>query len=657
MYLRNLGGVLVGGRVLERMRIEIVRSLHSLKYWSAFRAMIIFSVDSSLVILAVYLSFVMRLDSWNISPYSGIFGVLGIGAACISSILGYIFGIYRVTWRHANLSSVIQVAYALLLTSLGMYVIDFIGGASLQMPRSLPPIFWLVSLLLLVSYKFIWRYLARYQSKPKGRPRCMIYGAGQSGQLLAKHLIESNTSPYELVGFIDDDQTLTRRTINGIRVYAGTEGIGETLEKNKIEYVLVAIHSAPGEKLQTILRKVPNMVKTLIMPHLTDSLQSDILQLRPVDIKDLLRRSPKSEEAPLPNEFKGKTILVTGSGGSIGSELCRQILRLSPAEILLLDVCEFNLYKIESELQHVKKSTHITPILTSVVSLKGLRRAFSGYEPDIVIHAAAYKHVPLVEINKEEAILNNVLGTRNILDLVVEFGVEKFMLVSTDKAVNPTNIMGSTKRVCELLVQSYEKNNTNKETKFSIVRFGNVLGSSGSVIPMFMEQIKQGGPLTVTHSEVTRYFMLIEEAVLLILKALSLSKGGETFILDMGKPVRILDMANQLIRLSGKEPGKDISIKITGLRPGEKLYEELLLVGSETHTKFDNLLIARPEKVDAEGVLADVAKMIELAELSNPECIAILRKLALYSSAGADSYVEVASKTPTRETVGTLSYR
>lgn len=611
---------------LSKFKFSLVES----KLWIPTRLAILGGLDSIGCILSLYLTFVMRLESWDIGPYFENFDDISIILVLVCLSVNSFCGIYRTIWRHANLASVARIASSnIFITALFYITIGYLDFSP-ALPRSFPPIFWLVITMSLCMYKFIWKFIANYSQYTKtsqDRPKCLIYGAGESGRLLAKHIIYSSSSPYELAGFLDDDASLKNRKIEGVKVYLGQDNTSNVIEKLGIDIVIIAIHSVEGHTLRRIHNSVPNKTKTLVMPHLTKSIRTDLSELRPINIRDLLRRNTERySNSKINSYFYNRSILVTGAGGSIGSELCRQILSTNPNNLILLDICEYNLYKIESELSEQGSSTNIYPILTSVTSKESLNRVFSKFKPSVVIHAAAYKHVPLVEANQEQGIINNVLGTKNVLDCVISHGCKNFMLVSTDKAVNPTNTMGATKRVCELLVLSYQQKFKSSNIQLSLVRFGNVLGSSGSVVPKFIRQIRKGGPVTVTHKDVTRYFMLIDEAVHLILVSLTISNGGEAFILDMGKPIKILDMAKDLISLSGKKVD-DIGITFSGLRPGEKLYEELLLEGSETITKYENIFVAKSEEINVEQVLSDISTMIDLAKMSNLDYLRYLSNL------------------------------
>ncbi len=410
----------------------------------------------------------------------------------------------------------------------------------------------------------------------------VIYGAGQAGVKIEN---EFRNSVYRVRYFVDDDKILQRRSIDGIKILS-KEKLENKIGPNKMDLLVIAMPSVNKERIKEIYEQLGSNFEAIkILPSLDEILRDKdfATQLKDISVEDLLARHPKDLDKTIIEKFiKDKKVLITGAGGSIGSEIARQCARFGALELILLDHSEFNLYTITEELHDF----NISPVMQSVVNEALLDKTFEKYKPDIVIHAAAYKHVPLVEENISEAILNNVIGTKNTIDMSIKYGVQKFVLISTDKAVRPTNVMGATKRICELYVQNVERNNT----EIVAVRFGNVLGSSGSVIPKFKAQIESGGPITVTHPDITRYFMLIPEACELVLQAASLGRDGEIFILDMGEPIKIVDLAKKMIELSGK---KDIQIKFTGLRAGEKLYEELLIDDSEASTPYNSITVAK----------------------------------------------------------------
>lgn len=427
--------------------------------------------------------------------------------------------------------------------------------------------------------------------------RVLVIGAGTAGLQVVRDELPKMNKDYQIVGIIDDSVSKKHSAIHGIEIVGGREKIVEVCEKEKVDLILFAIANISKEEKAAILNICSNTkAKIKVLPNLREFLLSDVQvkmhNFRDIQIEDLLGRDPiRLENENIKSFIKGKVVLVTGGGGSIGSELCRQIASFGAKELLMLDIYENTLYETELEIRKKYPELNLTAIVASVRDEKRINEIFEKYHPELVFHAAAHKHVPLMETSPIEAIKNNVFGTYNVARAASKYEVDKFILVSTDKAVNPTSIMGATKRICEMIIQAQ---NTKSQTNFVAVRFGNVLGSHGSVIPIFKKQIEQGGPVTVTHREITRFFMTIPEAVGLILQSMTFAEGGEIFVLDMGEPVKIYDLAEKMIRLSGYVPNEDIKIEITGLRPGEKLYEELL-VSEEglSKTLHDKIMVTK----------------------------------------------------------------
>ncbi|WP_145951759.1 polysaccharide biosynthesis protein [Francisella uliginis] len=457
---------------------------------------------------------------------------------------------------------------------------------------------FLFYVFLINSCVYFYWYITNKSSVSKTKV-AVIYGAGAAGTKIAQEL---SATKYRVKYFVDDDTSLQKRSIDGKKVLSKVE-LQKKLLSSKFDLLVIALPSVANSKVKNIYRDFQSDFKQIkIMPSLESILQDEsfMSQLKPVSLYDLLARGSKSlDKKTISNFIKGKKILITGAGGSIGSEIARQCMKYEAKQIILLDHSEFNLYKITEECS----SYNTKSVLCSVCDVESLKNVFSDYTPDIVFHAAAYKHVPLVEENISKAIKNNILGTKNTIDLAINTNVESFILISTDKAVRPTNVMGATKRICELYLQNIEP----KNTKLAAVRFGNVLGSSGSVIPKFEKQLKKGGPLTVTHPDITRYFMLIPEACELVLQAGAIARNSEVFVLDMGKPVKIIDLAQQFKKLSGME---DIEIKITGLRPGEKLYEELLIDEGDIRTEYKDILVGKKTFYDIDKLNKDLNTLL-----------------------------------------------
>lgn len=488
----------------------------------------------------------------------------------------YYFKVYRGLWLFSSINDVVRIIKsifgAILLTIPALYLSSLLG----QIPRSVLPLYGIVLAALLCGGRLLMRMYRDKHNIASAAPvqRVLIIGAGRAGENLVRDFNRSKS--YAAVGFVDDNPGKRGLEIHGIRVLGGTRELVDIVLSHQVDLVFIAIPSAGSLMMRRIVEKCEDSgVPFRTLPGLSDLVSGfvQINALREVNIEDLLGRDQVTLEwDKIAGNIHAKSIVVTGGGGSIGSELCRQILRQKPGKLLLIDNCEYNLYAIEQELRSQYPDSVIEPVLISVTDKVAIDYHFRRFLPDIIFHAAAYKHVPMLEEQIRTAVQNNVLGTQIVAEAAVSAGAEKFILISTDKAVNPTNIMGTTKRVAEIYCQNL---NERVDTKFITVRFGNVLGSAGSVVPLFQKQLQSGGPLTVTHPDIERYFMTIPEASQLILQAMANGMGNEIFVLDMGEPIKISYLAEQMIRLSGKIPGKDIDITYTGLRPGEKLFEEL----------------------------------------------------------------------------------
>ena len=477
----------------------------------------------------------------------------------------------------------------------------------------------------IVSYRVIIRFLLNeinpIEKERTERKNLLIIGAGEAANEIIKTVKNTMKGYYNIVGLIDDNPNKMNYAISGIKILGTRDDIAEICKQYKVDVIFFSISNIDNKNKKEILNICQETgVKIRVLPSVADIIKNKSLlqNLRDVEIEDLLGREPIT----LVNEkigelIKGKSILVTGGGGSIGSELCRQIAKFNPSRLIIFDIYENNLYNIEMELKqnHYDEKFEIVAMVGSVRDKKRLEQVFKKYNPYLVFHAAAHKHVPLMEVSPLEAIKNNVFGTYNVANYADKYSVKRFILISTDKAVNPTNIMGATKRMCEMIIQAF---NQKSKTEFAAVRFGNVLGSNGSVLPLFKKQISAGGPVTVTHKEITRFFMTIPEAVSLVLQAMSYAKGGEIFVLDMGEPVKIYDLAVSLIKLSGLEPNVDIPIEITGLRPGEKLYEELLMSEEGLQTTAHNkIFIGKPSDITYEQMLKKLGKLEEIIQDEN----------------------------------------
>lgn len=549
-----------------------------------------------------------------------------------------LFGFYRRCWRYASVDELQQIAttmvVAVILQSFIFSGLQQVANSPFQnLPRSLPLLDAILSFLLIGGIRFSVRTLERLNHQRRvffRRDRVLIVGAGSAGVALAQQMQRNPSLGLFPVAFIDDDPAKLNLQIRRIPVVGDRYTIPEFVRALHIRKVIIAMPTAPGQVIRAILDICQEVgVQTSTLPGIHEILNGRVSlgKVRDVQIEDLLRREPIQMDVQQVSELiRGKRILVTGAGGSIGSELCRQILQFSPTELILLGHGENSVFNIQQELEKVLqvrkaegKLSDIVPQISAFIAdirfLPRLRYAFEQFQPDMIFHAAAHKHVPMMELNAPEAILNNVQGTRNLLDLALLYGVENFVMISTDKAVNPTNIMGASKRVAEMFVlQAAQRSGK----PYVVVRFGNVLGSRGSVIPTFKRQIAEGGPVTVTHPDICRYFMTIPEAVQLVLQAAVIGQGSEVFMLDMGQPVKIVDLAKELIRLSGYEVGKTMEIVFTGLRPGEKLFEELFVPGETydrtQHTKLfvvTNASRIVPDRLDV------IAKALCQAALRN----------------------------------------
>ncbi len=519
----------------------------------------------------------------------------------ITIVIFYLFHLYSSLWTYAGIPEMTATVSACLITgvcqAVGMMLLR------LHMPRSYYFLYTVVLTILVLISRFAYRLFRTFVQKRTEKAKSinvMVIGAGEAGNSLIREMNSSRFIQKSVMCVIDDDHTKVGNYIQGVKVTGGREDIIENAARYDIDEIIIAMPSASGKNLKDILdicKETKCELKTLPGIYQLVNGEVNVSQLRKVEVEDLLGREPIEVDIDsILESLSGKTVLVTGGGGSIGSELCRQIAKHDPKMLIIFEIYENNAYDIQQELADKFPDLSLKVLIGSVRNTQRVKDVFSTYRPDIVYHAAAHKHVPLMEISPNEAIKNNVMGTWKLAQAAVDSGVSKFVMISTDKAVNPTNIMGATKRICEMIVQSY---NHRGDTVFVAVRFGNVLGSNGSVIPLFRKQIASGGPVTVTDPRIIRYFMTIPEAVSLVLQAGAYAKGGEIFVLDMGEPVKILDLAKNLIRLSGYVPGEDIEIKFTGLRPGEKLYEEMLMKEEGTKETPNKLIhIGRPIEFD-----------------------------------------------------------
>ncbi len=502
----------------------------------------------------------------------------------------------------------------------------------IAMPRSFYVFDVTLLFLLFLSLRFgrrIQKYLFPGKIEEKGRKRTLLVGAGSAASILLHETQRKNTSSRDIVCIVDDNINKKGKYLKNVPIVGTREDIPATVKKYKVDEIIIAIPSANSKVIKDIVSGCQETeAKVRILPAIATGFTESLSDMvREVRYEDLLGRAPvRVNQEGIGAFLEGKTVLVTGGGGSIGSELCRQIIKYNPKELLIFDIYENNAYEIQQELKRRYPEKQIITLIGSVRDYARLEKMFEMYHPQIVYHAAAHKHVPLMEDSPNEAIKNNCLGTLNMAKLSDIYHVEKFTLISTDKAVRPTNVMGATKRVCEMIIQSYAK--IAKHTQYAAVRFGNVLGSNGSVIPLFLKQIEEGGPVTVTHREITRFFMTIPEAVSLVLQASLFAKGGEIFVLDMGEPVKIYEMAENLIRMKGYKPNEDIMIEVTGLRPGEKLYEELLMDEEGlTKTANEKIFVGHPISMDESEFFEQLDDLIALSATNGDEIQSELAKV------------------------------
>jgi len=612
--------------------------------------------DIALIIVSVLGSFALRLDVVELPFYFPAALLMIVVALVIKIPVYFFFGLYRRLWAYASTGELrlitTAVTTASVLTSGVMAVLYVTGNVYPGMPRSALGIDWLISLVLIGGSRFALRILAE-QSVPvhaHGKSKnVLIIGAGDAGALIVRELQKTSQLNLIPVGFLDDDPAKQNHTIHGVKVIGAITDLASVIDIHRISEVVIAIPSAPGWLVRMVndvcrLKGIPSRA----VPGMYELIggKVSVNRLREVDITDLLRREPvRVNDEAVGAALDGKRVLVTGAGGSIGRELCRQIARRNPAGLVLLGHGENSIFETLLELGQDYPEHLLSPVIADVRNAERLTHIFQEHQPQIVFHAAAHKHVPLMEANVVEAFTNNVLGTRNVVQTALDHNVERFVLISTDKAVRPSSIYGATKRLAEMIVLDAARAS---KRAFTVVRFGNVLGSRGSIIPKFKQQIANGGPVTITHPDMYRFFMTIPEAVYLVLQAASMERGGETFVLNMGEPVRILDLAEDLIRLSGLEPNRDIKIAFTGIRPGEKLTEELWDEGTplaktlhpdifrlEADASFPSLnltqainsLTALSHSADSDGIAALLDELIpgsSIRETPHPDITSII---------------------------------
>ncbi|NLY46417.1 MAG: polysaccharide biosynthesis protein [Tissierella sp.] len=568
-------------------------------------------------ILALYLRFDGVIGDQFLS-YLTRFNNNAIYITILKISIFYYFKLYKTIWKYASINELVNIVTSIIVSN--TVVLSFLFIRQANLPRSVYIIVSLIDMVLIGGLRFSFRTIGRnglpHVFKKGTQKKILIIGAGDAGVMVIKEYnnhAQLNSLP---VALIDDDIRKQGQIINGVPVVGGRESIVSTVERLAIDEIVIALPSASRKDISNIIEIcTATKSKLKILPGIYELIDGDvsIKKIRDVEIEDLLGRDEiKTDIDKICSYVSNKVVMVTGGGGSIGSELCRQIASFNPKKLIILDIYENSAYDIQNELKSKFKDLNLKVLIGSIRDKNRIDNIFETQKPQVVFHAAAHKHVPLMEDSPKEAIKNNVFGTLNLAQAADKYNVERFVMISTDKAVNPTNIMGASKRICEMIIQSI---NVNSNTEYVAVRFGNVLGSNGSVIPLFKKQIEKGGPVTVTHKDIIRYFMTIPEAVQLVIQAGAMAKGGEIFVLDMGEPVKIVDLAIDLIRLSGFMPGVDIPIVFTGLRPGEKLFEELLLDDEGiSNTSHNKIFIGKPTFTDYKLLLNSFKELDRLVK-------------------------------------------
>ncbi|MDD6203091.1 MAG: nucleoside-diphosphate sugar epimerase/dehydratase [Lachnospiraceae bacterium] len=600
-----------------------MKQKRSFNYQLFYRRICLMIYDVGAILLSSFLAIAMRyeFDLEMIPDYfiTTIARFLPFNILITIAIF-YLFRLYNSLWAFAGENELQNLIVACFLSAavngVGLYVVRV-------EVKAVPDSYYFMYAFLLITFIFVSRFSYRFfrsrkhkMQNKKNATQVMIIGAGDAGNSIIKEIVTSNFSTMTVACIIDDNPEKWGHFIQGIKVAGGRDKILECADLYNIDEIFVAIPSASRQVIRDILEICKETeCKLRVLPGIYQLVNGEVnvSKLRDVEVEDLLGRDPiKVDLDSILNYVSGKVVLVTGGGGSIGSELCRQIASHKPKQLVIVDIYENNAYDIQQELLHQYPELDLAVLIASVRNTNRMNSIFEKYHPDIVYHAAAHKHVPLMETSPNEAVKNNVFGTWKTAQAAAFYGVKKFVMISTDKAVNPTNIMGASKRICEMIIQTFNKH---YDTEFVAVRFGNVLGSNGSVIPLFKRQIAQGGPVTVTHPDIIRYFMTIPEAVSLVLQAGAYAKGGEIFVLDMGEPVKILDLAKNLIRLSGYKLDEDIKIEFTGLRPGEKLYEELLMDEEGLQDTANKMIhIGKPIELDEMKFFAQLKNLKETAQ-------------------------------------------
>ncbi|MBQ7215824.1 MAG: polysaccharide biosynthesis protein [Synergistaceae bacterium] len=599
------------------------------RYWQGLsgKSYIVFLLDYMLLSMGVYLGYAVRLGL-ILPRYAEDCSIVMVILPAVSVVIFWIFGQYRTIWVHAGTEDYIKFLWLYIVSILLFLLLNSFLKLAV-FPRTSFAVSFFAGLFLCGGLRFSWLMVKSLHIVRKpNRIRTLIYGAGEAGAFLARDLMRNSGELYP-VGFIDDDAAKGGRIVSGLRVLGESEDIRTIVREQKIALVLIAIPSANGRKIRKIYDVLAELnVQVRILPSLRELAdgQVSVSRLRRVKLEDLLGRDPvRIDLDPGMNYIKGRRVLITGAGGSIGSEIVRQALHNSPSEIIALGHGEQSIYLLMEELAKQGVSIPVKPIIADVADVVAMREVFEKLKPEVIFHAAAHKHVPLMQPLAREAMRVNDLGTRTIAELAGKFSTQRMVMISTDKAVNPSSVMGATKRLAEKILEQEQREYP--ETKYMAVRFGNVLGSRGSVIPKFEEQIANGGPVTVTHPEMKRYFMLIPEAVSLVIQAGALGHGGELFVLDMGEPVVIREMAELLIKLCGYEPYRDINIVYSGIRPGEKLYEELFYDENSVHGTLHPKIYVSKIKSGYTEDIPDLGGKLEYALAHPDDAVSILREL------------------------------
>ncbi|MDM0460746.1 nucleoside-diphosphate sugar epimerase/dehydratase [Clostridium perfringens] len=596
------------------------------------KALFLMSLDTLIIVNSYILAFIIRFNfDFIMDERNGLILFLPIIVIIYLMMLS-IFKMYKSIWTIVGIDEVAFGLIACLIATGIILIISTIISSIYYIDHVTVLLAGLFIMIFTIGIRVSFRIYRRMishgrvllnSSNISNLEKILIIGAGSCGQLIIEEIRKQNPIKQKVIGFIDDNPSKIGTYLRGIKILGNRNKIIEISEEKNVDLILIAMPSVDGKTKKEIIEICQSTrAKVKIIPGMYELIGGKVSlnRMRDIDLRDLLGREEVIlDKKGIKDYIENKVIMVTGGGGSIGSELCRQIAKFSPELLLILDIYENNAYELENEIISNFKNLKEKVLIASVREEKRLENIFNKYKPQVIFHAAAHKHVPLMEDNPEEAIKNNVIGTLNVAECAHKYGAERFVLISTDKAVNPTNVMGASKRMCEMIIQAIDKNSN---TEFVAVRFGNVLGSNGSVIPLFKKQIAKGGPVTLTHKKITRYFMLIPEAAQLVLQAGAYAKGGEIFVLDMGNPVLIYDLAKDLIKLSGFEPDIDIKIEITGLRPGEKLYEELLMDEEGLRkTSHEKIFIAKPGEYDFEMLKLGINALKKIADLGDVETL------------------------------------